>query len=345
MTQPRTSRLSTRPERLRKGDTVAVFSPSSSVPSFFPERLDRAERELERLGFRVRRGAHVTDRTGYTAGFAEQRAQELNDAFADPQVSAILCSIGGNNSNQLLDQIDYDTIRRNPKVLLGYSDSTALVVAVWQMTGLVTFHGPGVLPEFGEFPGVMPYTERSFLETICEARSPRKLSPPDSWTDEYAEWADPENWTRTRPQTPNAGWRGVRSGVGEGHLVGGNLETLLKLAGTPFWPDLDGAILFWEEARQTVAQVDAHVTQLRQMGVFSQIAGMVIGRPYHCDASVDIEFAEVVDEKLSSVAFPVLADVDLGHTDPMLTLPIGIRTRLVVDDGAYELTVLDPAVA
>jgi muramoyltetrapeptide carboxypeptidase len=345
MTQPRASRLSTRPERLRKGDIVTVFSPSSSVPSFFPERLDRAERELERLGFRVRRGAHVTDRTGYTAGFPEQRAAEINEAFANRQVSAILCSIGGNNSNQLLDQIDYDTIRRNPKVLVGYSDATALLVAVWQTTGLVTYHGPGVLPEFGEFPGVMSFTERSFLETICEALSPRKLSPPDSWTDEYAEWADPENWTRTRPQTPNALWRAVRSGVGEGPLVGGNLETLLKLAGTPFWPDLNGAILFWEEARQPAAQVDAHLTQLRQIGVFSQIAGMMIGRPYHCDASVGIGFAEVIDEKLSSVPFPVLADVDFGHTDPMLTLPIGIRTRLVVGDAECEVTVLEPAVA
>jgi muramoyltetrapeptide carboxypeptidase LdcA involved in peptidoglycan recycling len=259
-------------------------------------------------------------------------------------VSAIHCSIGGNNSNQLLDLIDYDAIRRNPKVLVGYSDSTALVVAVWQMTGLVTYHGPGVLPEFGEFPGVMAYTERSFFETVCEASGPRTLGPPDSWTDEYAEWADPENWTRTRPTTPNASWRAMTSGVGEGHLVGGNLETLLKLAGTPFWPDLDGAILFWEEARQTVAQVDAHLTQLRQMGVFSQIAGMIIGRPYHCDASVGVDFPQLVDEKLGSVPFPVLADVDLGHTDPMLTLPIGVRARLVVDEAGYEVTVLDPAV-
>jgi muramoyltetrapeptide carboxypeptidase len=344
VTQPRASRMTTRPERLRKGDVVAVFSPSSSVPSFFPERLDRAERELERLGFLVRRGAHVTDRSGYTAGTPEQRAAEINEAFADSQVSAIHCSIGGNNSNQLLDLIDYDTIRRNPKVLVGYSDSTALVVAVWQMTGLVTYHGPGVLPEFGEFPGAMPYTERSFLETLCEGASPRKLSPPDSWTDDFAEWGDPENWTRTRPTTPNASWRAVRSGAGEGPLVGGNLETLLKLAGTPFWPDLNGAILFWEEARQTVAQVDAHLTQLRQMAVFSQIAGMIIGRPYHCDASVDVDFAQVVAQKLDAVPFPVLADVDLGHTDPMLTLPIGVRTRLVVEDADYEVTILEPAV-
>jgi muramoyltetrapeptide carboxypeptidase len=344
VTQPRASKVSTRPERLHKGDTVAVYSPSSSVPSFFPERLERAERELERLGFLVRRGAHATDRSGYTSGSPEQRVAELNEAFADPQINAIHCTIGGNNSNQLLDLIDYDTIRRNPKVLTGYSDSTALIVAVWQMTGLVTYHGPGVLGEFGEYPNVMPYTEQSFLEAVHEGLSPRKLVPPDSWTEEYAEWGDPENWTHARPTIPNASWRAVRPGVAEGHLVGGNLETLLKLAGTPFWPDLNGAIFFWEDARQTVALVDSHLVQLRQMGVFDQIAGMVIGRPYHCDASVGVDFAQLVDEKLGSVPFPVLADVDLGHTDPMLTLPIGIRTRLAVEGADYELTVLEPAV-
>jgi muramoyltetrapeptide carboxypeptidase len=336
--------VSTRPKRLCQGDEIAVFSPSSSVPSFFPERLDRAERELERLGFKVRRGAHATDRSGYTAGTPEERVAELEAAFEDPRVRAIHCSIGGNNSNQLLDLIDYDTIRRNPKVLVGYSDSTALVVAVWQMTGLVTYHGPGVLPEFGEYPGLMRYTERKFLETVCEASGPRKLAPPDAWTEVYAEWGDPENWTRSRPTTPNASWRAVASGTAEGYLVGGNLETLVKLAGTPFWPDLDGAIFFWEEARQTVAQVDAHLTQLRQLGVFDQIAGMVVGRPYHCDASVGVEFRQVVDEKLGTVPFPVLADVDFGHTDPMLTLPIGIRARLFVEGADYELTVLEPAV-
>jgi muramoyltetrapeptide carboxypeptidase len=344
MAQPQVKRWKIRPERLREGDLVRVFSPSSSVPSFFPERLGRAERELERLGFQVSRAVHAMDRTGYTAGNAEQRAADLDEAFADPEVRAILCSIGGNNSNQLLDQIDYDIIRRNPKVLVGYSESTALLVAIWQMTGLVTYHGPGVLPEFGEYPHVMPYTERSFLETLCEARSPRRLSPPESWTDQYAEWADPANWRRTRPQIPNASWRAVRSGIGEGPLVGGNLDTLLKLAGTPFWPDLSGAILFWEEARQAAPQVDAHLTQLRQMGIFSEIAGMIVGRPYHCDDSVGVGFADVVDEKLSSVPFPVLADVDFGHTDPMLTLPIGIRVRLDVRDADYDLSVVEPAV-
>jgi muramoyltetrapeptide carboxypeptidase LdcA involved in peptidoglycan recycling len=116
------------------------------------------------------------------------------------------------------------------------------------------------------------------------------------------------------------------------------------LAGTPYWPDLQGAIFFWEEARQSVALVDSHVTQLKQMGVFDHIAGMVIGRPLHCEASVGVEFAQLVDEQMGSMPFPVLADVDLGHTDPMVTLPIGGRARLVVEGADFALTVLDPSV-
>lgn len=332
-----------RPERLAKNDLIHSYSPSSSVPSFFPERLERGERELQRLGFRIERGDHATDRTGFTSGRPEDRASELEAAFLDPSVKAIHCTIGGHNSNQLLDLLDYDLIRSNPKILIGYSDCTALINAVWQMTNVVTYHGPGLLPEFGEYPHLFPYTEQRYLQTLTQAESSQEFLPPDGWTEEYAEWADPENATHVRATTA-ARWQPLQDGIVEGHLVGGNLSALLRLAGTPYWPDLNGAILFWEEANQPAALVDSRLTQLRQIGVFDQIAGMIIGRPYHCDDSTGVTTGQVVSDKLAGTSFPVLADVDLGHTDPMLTLPIGVRARLAVDGMDYSFGLVEASV-
>lgn len=332
------------PRRLRQGSKIGVLSPSASVPSFFPERLARGEAELRRLGFEVSRGEHATARTGYTAGTPHERVAELHRFFADPDIDAVHLTIGGNNSNQMLDLIDYDLLRTNPKILVGYSDSTALINAVAHMTGSVTFHGPAVLPEFGEYPSLHPYTERAFLNVTCHAVPSLAFEPPEFWTQEFAEWGEPENWERSRDLSDPASWCSLAEGSVEGRLVGGNLETLLKLAGTPYWPDLEGAIFFWEEGRQSVALVDSHLSQLKQMGVFDRIAGMVVGRPYHCDDSTGVSFDQLISRELSGVPFPVLADVDLGHTDPMVTLPIGIRARLEVSAQGFSFSLLEPAV-
>ena len=332
-----------RPPHLQRGATIGIVSPSAPVAARQPRRWQRGLRSLKALGFEVKVGQHALSDTGHTAGRAEDRAADITSLFLDDEVDTILATIGGYNSNQLLEHLDFDAIRTHPKILMGYSDTSALLLAILEMTGLVTFMGPALLPQFAEPAGLHPFTAKALQALLLEPTRQQTLEPSGTWIRERQRWG--VNDDRPRGEVPNPGPRVVREGRASGRLVAGNLGTMLVLAGSPYFPNLDGAVLCIEEDElETPASVDRYLTQLRTMGAFEQIAALLVGR-----FSPDVGFtdshhlASLLLEATHGYAFPIATGFDFGHTDPMLTLPIGVRTEIDLT-GQPRWTLLEPAV-
>jgi muramoyltetrapeptide carboxypeptidase len=319
---------------------VALISPSDPAAHLFPERVERAGRHLVRSGIRlVRMPASESIRTDrpYLAGGDAARARDIEAAFDDPSIDGVWAAIGGMNSNRLLDRLDYARLARHPKVIIGYSDLTCLINAIAVAAGMVTFHGPNLVVEWGgDRPD--PFTEAALWQVVGRDKAAGSLPHADV--------------TRLEPWPPGTarilgtlGWRGNGAGVAEGALVGGNLQTLLRLAGTPFWPSFDGRVLFWEDVGVPEHGLDAMLSQLRLLGVFDAIRAVVVGKVVDRDEAgcLDPDRTIALVEDVAGRRLPVVAGVDMGHTDPMLTLPIGVVAR--VDADRADVALLEPAVA
>lgn len=317
-----------RPSQLQPGDTIGIISPASPIAAFCPRRLQRGIDELRNMGFDVVVGPHARERTGHTAGTILQRVTDLHDMFANSEIKAIITTIGGYNSHQLLDELNYDLIAQNPKILMGYSDITALLAAIHRRTGLVTFMGPAILPQFGEFGGMLDYTKHSFRSVLMETKSIGEIQPSSEWTDETLHWDSEDG--RVRQTKPNGGMKVLKLGVAKGPLLAGNAGTLLLLAGTSYFPDMEGRILCLEDDEgESPATIDRYLTHLRQMGVYQKITGLVIGR-FHSKLpfSEEDSLEQLLLAATRGFDFPVVYDADFGHTDPMMVLPNGVEARL-----------------
>ena len=333
-----------RPPLLKVGDVVGVVSPASPLPALHPGRFERSIRNLELMGFEVRVGRHARSVSGDAAGTAEQRVSDLHAMFSDDEVRAIICSIGGYNSNALLDRLDYDLIRRNPTILVGYSDPTFLLLGIHKMTGLVTFHGPTLMPQFGEPNGLHPYTERWFRKTLMSTDPPGELRPSGLSVHEYLEWDRDDN--RPRREESHGGPRTVKPGRAEGSLVAGNLCTLAALAGTPYFPALEGAILCVEiSEEEDTAWADRYLTHLRLVGAFEKASALIVGRTHPASGFSDEDPLEpMLLDATAGFDLLIATGFDFGHTDPMLTLPIGPRASVDLTEDDPSLILLESAV-
>lgn len=272
-----TSHPTIKPPTLRPGDTIGVVAPSSGVAALCPRRFERGLADLRQRGFEVCVGAHATGRHGHTSGSIAERVSDLHAMFADDDVAAVITTIGGTCSHQLLEHLDFGLIVDNPKALIGYSDITALHIALLVEANLTTFLGPAVLPQFGEFGGIDPFSADHFGVVLMSGAAAGPVPVSSSWISERLRW-DLED-DRPRARTPNPGPRTIKAGTAEGVLVAGNMGTLLLLAGTRWWPRLDGVILCLEDDEsETPASIDRYLTQLRHLGVFGQVAGVALGR-------------------------------------------------------------------
>jgi muramoyltetrapeptide carboxypeptidase len=314
------------------------------APAGAPRRFERGIDQVERLGFEVRVATNARGSRGHRSGTIEERVADLHELFGDPDVRAILCAIGGFNSNSLLEELDYELIRANPKVFVGYSDVTALHAGIWSQTGLAVCLGPSLMVQFAEFDGVDPYTWEAWERTLMRAEPPGGLDPAEAWTDQFLAWDEAD--TRRRERRPNSGLRTVRQGESEGPVVAGNLTTLLTLAGTRFWPELEGALLCLEDDHNAdVAILDRMLTQLRQLGAFEQVSGLALGRfTTASELGPESPLDEVILEATRGSRFPIAVDLDFGHTDPMFCLPWGVRARLEAGDEV-RISLLEPAVS
>lgn len=320
----------TRPPRVRPGDTVAIVSPSFGAVGTWPHRAERGAAYLESLGLRVRFMPNAARSEGWASAPAEARVADLHDAFADDEVAVVLAGIGGNHSNQLLPLLDFELIRAHPKVFQGFSDITVLHWALARHAGLATFYGPALVPELGEFPQVLPFTDR-WLRAAWFGDEPIAYEPSDAWTDELLDWTTKADLTRARELRASEGWITIRGGSARGPVLGGCLETICwHLKGSSTWIDPEGSILLLETSEEAPppSDVDAYLTDLEQLGVFDSAAALVVARPYGYTAESARVLWDVVARRTEASGLPVLANVEAGHADPMITLPFGVEAEL-----------------
>ncbi|WP_323949656.1 S66 family peptidase [Aeromonas caviae] len=326
-----------KPPGLNPGDTIGFFSPSSAATAWAPNRFARAKAYLAAQGFELKAGSLTGEQDHWRSGSIAARAAELNALIRDPQVRAIMSVIGGSNSNSLLPYLDFDALKRDPKIVIGYSDVTALLLGIHAQTGLVTFYGPALVASFGELSPLVDETLAGFL-SVCMAGGaslPHRLPTPAQWTEERLDW---EHQTRAKQCWPN---RLISVGTGRvrGRLIGGNLNTLAGIWGSPFMPSIErGDILLLEDSLKTAETVERSFAHLKLCGVFERIGALVLGKHELFDSQgsgrrpLDI-LLEVVGEP----TFPILAEYDCAHTHPMLTLPLGIEAELDLDAQSLTL--------
>lgn len=305
------------PVPLAKGDTVALVSPSSPVDDSFSLQL--AREAMEALGFVVKTGAHYGDRRGHLAGSDADRAADLNAMFADPSVKAIVCTRGGSGAARLLPLLDYDAIRRNPKVLLGYSDITALHCAIQARTGLVTFHGPIGSGSWNRF------NVEQFRRVLLDRELVEYRNKPDAG-DELVPRA---NRTVT-----------VTGGKARGALLGGNLTVLTALAGSPYLPDFSGRILFLEDVGEAPYRIDRMFSTLKLMGALDRIAGLVFGECTDCkpgDGYGSLTVEQILDDYIRPLGIPAYRGAMIGHIREQFIVPVGGQVELDADAGTFRL--------
>ena len=325
-----------KPKLLKKGDTVGIISPSAPLAGLVPHRVESGIEMIKKMGFKVIIGKNALKVREYTAGSAEERAQDINGFFGDKKIKAIFSFIGGNHSNQILKHLDFSLIKRNPKIFLGYSDITVLQFALNTQVGLVSFYGPAVLTQFAENPEIIPYTKKYFEKTIMSVQPLGKIVSSSTWTDESLDWFKKEDLKRPRRMKKNKGWEWLKKGKVEGAILGGCISSMMHLRGTKYWPNFNGSILFWEISEgesdftkgESLENIDSYLTDLESLGLFKQIKGMVVGRPFGYTPKQVNLLKKTICKRTEDYNFPILFGIDIGHTDPMITIPLGIKVKL-----------------
>jgi muramoyltetrapeptide carboxypeptidase len=334
-----------RPKALHRGARLGILTPSFPGPARYPERLQYGVAALAKAGFEVVVPHAALCDAGFLSGGPQERAAALNVLIADPAIDGIVCSIGGFNSNDMLPFLDFGSIAACPKVIVGNSDVTALLLAIYARSNVVTFHGPALLPEWGEWSGPFEHTVNSFLSVVGSLGASPEYRPPGFWTDEFQDWRGGPS-PRQRKRNPHEGWKAIRFGKGVGRLLGGNIETLNTIVGTPFCPSFQDAILFMEATAEE-ARLERILRALRHIelaGLMDKICGLVLARCPHAVAVDGVDLAAVVKQFGDKHDIPVAADLDFGHTDPKITLPIGVKAELSCTTSGVSLRLLETAV-
>lgn len=315
-----------KPPALQKGQTIGLITPGS--PLYESQRtILEAREKLKNLGFKTKLGQHILEKKGYLAGSIEARVDDIHTMFEDDEVKAVMTIRGGYGSGQLLPYLDYDLIRKHSKIILGYSDVTALLIGIRMMAGLVTFHGPVAVSTF------TPYTRKYMLKTLGVAQ-------PTGEIDDAPYEAN--------LQTSNRVWS-YRKGVGEGRLIGGNLTLMQATLGTPYEFDSRDAIIFIEEIGEEPYDVDRMLTHLKQAGKFEHCRGVCFDgmqkvRPSSHNPAFNstLSVESIIARIFKDYDFPVCIGLSLGHIKDKPTLPLGVQSRLDGDTG--RLWLLESAV-
>lgn len=340
-----------KPPRLQVGDRIAAVTLSWGGPGEFPHRYEAGKRQLQEcFGVELVEMEHTLAEPAHVAADPAARAADLHAAFADPQIDGIVSSIGGDDSIRLLPHLDLELIAAYPKVFLGYSDSTIIQMALLR-AGLVSFYGPAVMAGFAENTGLHDYLVEGVRRTLFEPQ-PQLEWPPntDGWTVEMLDWSVPDTQSQARTLNPATPWRWHGGRAREGHTVVGCLEVLDWLRGSEWWPRLAGAVLFIETSEEAPS-ADVVARFLRALALTGQLQGLegiVVGRPGGADLPIskhtdyDEAVLQVLRNEQGLVELPIVTNVDFGHTDPMWTVPQGIRLR--IDPAAERLTFLEAAV-
>ena len=306
-------------KKLKFGDTIGFVAPSGAVRT--EGTIERAVRETERMGFRVKLGESAGQKYGYLSGTDEIRARDLNNMFADDAVDAIVCLRGGYGAMRILDMLDYDMIAKHPKVFVGFSDITALHIAFLEKCKMVTFHGPMAAANWSSSP-LDDFSRESMYRALMQSAPVGELANP--------------------PEYP---MKTIRGGCADGLLVGGNLMLIASSLGTPWELDTRGRIIFIEEIGERTYCVDRMLTQLRLAGKFRDCAGVVFGDFADCPVEYPefgLSLEEIIRDVVAPCGKPVMMGLRCGHCTPKLTLPFGVQCHM--DADKCSLSVLESAV-
>ncbi len=341
------ARSANRPRHLNPGDAVAVVSPSWGGPNAFPHVFESGLGVLREWGLEVREYPSTRASAARLSDDPRMRAEDVNAAFADPTIRAIFSSIGGDDSIRLLPYLDAAVIAANPKILMGYSDSTTLLVAARRL-GLVTFHGPSIMAGFSQM-GELPAAYRAHVhDLLFEPAQAYPYVPYGVYADGYPDWSDPATVGRIAPLQADDGWHVVQgSGLVGGELFGGCIEVLDWLRGSSAWPVADEwtqRLLFFEpsEEKPTPLQVRRMLRSFGVEGVFDRISGVLVGRARDHSPTekraLEAAIRGVIADEFGRPDLPIVANLDFGHTDPQWVLPLGVRAELDVDATTLRLT-------
>jgi muramoyltetrapeptide carboxypeptidase len=302
-----------KPPRLQVGDTVGLISPAGIVD---PKDIEDVKHSFGLLGLKVKLGTHILDRYGYLAGKDRDRAADINAMFADNSVKAIIAMRGGWGCNRILPLINYPLIRERPKILMGYSDITSLLLAINARSRIVTFHGAVATSTWNEF--TLDYLKRILFN--CEAVTMQNL-------------------------TTVEGIEVIRRGKARGKLVGGNLSVLAAMLGSPYLPSWNQNILFVEDIGEDVYRIDRMLTQLKNAGILNRIAGFIFGQCTNCKLGDEPSFTltQVLQDHIQHLGIPAWYGSMIGHIKDKFTVPIGVEVE--IDANIGTLRMLESAVS
>ncbi|MDL2253887.1 LD-carboxypeptidase [Ruminococcaceae bacterium OttesenSCG-928-I18] len=341
-----------KPERLKPGDLVALVSLSSGMAGeeLFSHRVVIGTERLEKeFGLKVVVMPNAMRGTEYLDQNPQARAMDLMEAFEDSRVKAIFTMIGGDDTIRLLPYIDFEVIKNNPKIFMGYSDTTVNHFMMYK-AGLVSFYGPCVLAEFAENVAMHEYTKRYLKQVLFEDNSILPFAPSPEWTSEYLDWADPENNRIPRKMIKDGKGYELLQGEGtvQGTLIGGCADVLPMVIGTELWPraeQWEDSILFLETSEETPSPSSLRylLRGLAAQGIFAKIKGIVFGKPMKEKYYEEYKevLLQVVGKEAGRVHMPILYNMNFGHTAPICTLPYGIKSEIECETKSFRL--IEPA--
>lgn len=334
-----------KPNRLRKGDKVAIVSPSWGGPSIFTNIYELGLNEIVKLGLEVMEFPSSTKTDDFLNKNPKFRAQDINEAFLNREIKAIFVSIGGDDSLRILPYIDREAILNNPKIIIGYSDTTTLLTYFNQL-GLVTFHGPSIMAGFAQCSFVDPDFEEHIQHILFKCEDAYEFLPYNHYHEGYLNWSDESNIGVNEPIV-NDGWTWLQGDtIVQGRLFGGCVSVLEMMKSTSYWPDSNfwnNKILFLEtsEMKPSPEQIKMILRNYGMQDVYSNISALLIGRPrsYSLDEKdrLNTYCLQVVKEEFGSVELPIISNMDFGHTDPQWILPLGITGEIDCVNRSFKL--------
>ncbi len=323
------------PNKLCKGDTIGVVAPSAGNAKIFPHRIKTAERMLNKMGYEIKTAKHSLQNIDYVSSNAKNRAQDINDMFSDKKVKAIICTIGGDHSNQILKYLDFEVIKNNPKIFIGFSDISVLHYAFASKANLQTFYGPCLMTQFGEYPEILPYTLKYFLKAVTETSKIGEINPSINWTTEILDWFKKNDLKRPRKLLKSNGYEWIREGTAKGNVFGGCIPSINHLLGTDYWVEPNNKIFFIDipEGHEfgeglPLHSLDSYLADLDNVGLFNKISGLLIGRPYNYSKDDVLKLKKIISYYTANSSYPILYNVNIGHADPIITLPLNVEVIL-----------------
>ncbi len=335
-----------KPNRLNPGDTVAIVSPSWGGPNRFPHIYESGIKVLQELGLKIKEYPTARMDGEYTYKHPELRAADINKAFADKEVKAIIASIGGDDSVRILPYLDKKIIKANPKIIMGYSDTTTLTTFCNQL-GFVTLNGPTIMAGFSQWHAMPEQFRNHIKNTLFSQDIPLAYTPYTTYSDGYLDWSKKDNVGKCNTEKHTDGWHWLQgNGKSQGELFGGCIEVLEFMKGTEFWPDpnfWNGKILFFEtsEDKPLPQSVKYMLRNYGSQGIYDKISGVLVGRArdYSPDEKKKLDeiLTTVIGEEFGRPDLPIISNMDFGHTDPQYIMPLGVNAEIDCKKKIFRL--------